>query len=146
MKRTLITLVAAAAIALTASASADASHGAPTLVLRHTSIGTLLTDSRGFTLYEFTRDMRDRDTCVRISGCAAVWPPLTTAGSPVAGVGLKPSLLGTIAVDGRRQVTYAGHPLYTYVGDGAPGQTDYVGVAQFGGSWPALSAAGTPVR
>ena len=60
--------------------------------------------------------------------------------------GLKPSLLGTIALGGgRRQVTYAGHPLYTYAFDSGPAETGYVGATQFGGTWRALSATGRPL-
>jgi hypothetical protein len=61
---------------------------------------------------------------------------------------VKASLLGSIALPHRtaRQVTYAGHPLYTYSGDSGPAQTDYVGVSMFGGAWPALTASGKTRR
>ncbi len=107
----------------------------------------MIVNGRGRTAYEFTRDRRNRDACAIISGCLSVWPPLTVKGSPVAGPGLKRSLLGTIRLAGGvRQVTYAGHPLYTYAFDTGPGQTGYVGAPEFGGVWYAISAAGKTVR
>jgi predicted lipoprotein with Yx(FWY)xxD motif len=76
-----------------------------------------------------------------------VWPAVTTSGRPIAGPGVKPGLLGTITLtSGKKQVTYAGHPLYTYIADAGPGSTFYVNVAQFGGNWPALNAAGKEVK
>jgi len=101
----------------------------------------------GFTLYMFTRDGRNKDNCIKIPGCTAIWTPLTVMGKPTAGPGLKARLLGTIAIGhGPRQVTYAGHPLYTYVADSGPGQTSYIDVSQFGGRWPAVNAAGNEVK
>ncbi len=68
-------------------------------------------------------------------------------GKAVGGPGIKSSLLGTTTLKhGVKQVTYAGHPLYTYTGDSGPGQTSYVNVKQFGGRWPALNAAGNEVK
>lgn len=114
--------------------------------LRHTRLGTILVNSRGFTLYDFTRDSRNRDRCAGIGGCRSVWPLLTTNGSTIAGTGVSRRLLGSIRVGHSRQVTYAGHPLYTYSGDAGPGSTEYVGFTQFGGAWDALSATGKIVR
>ena len=147
MRRILIVLAATVVAALGTAGAASASGSAAKLQLRKTSVGTILVDSRGATLYAFTKDGRNVDTCVRIGGCAGLWPLLTTAGKPVAGTGVRASLIGTIAVRaGARQVTYAGHPLYSYSGDSGPGQVSYVGVAQFGGSWPAVNAAGGEVK
>jgi predicted lipoprotein with Yx(FWY)xxD motif len=82
-----------------------------------------------------------------VSGCVASWPPLTVSGKPTAGAGVSKSLLGTIKLaDGHEQVTYAGHPLYRYTGDGSPGTTSYIGVTSFGGTWLAVNAAGKPVH
>jgi predicted lipoprotein with Yx(FWY)xxD motif len=95
----------------------------------------------------FTRDRRNHDACVRISGCTGTWPVFKTSGRPRAGKGVRGSLLGTITLaHGVKQVTYAGHPLYGYVGDSAPAQTDYVGTPEFGGTWYAISAAGKTIR
>jgi predicted lipoprotein with Yx(FWY)xxD motif len=135
-----------AAAASQAAGTAHAARGARVQV-RHTSLGNVLANGGGFTLYTFTRDGRGHDRCVTVTGCTGVWPVLKTSGSPIAGNGVRRSLLGTIKLPGgTRQVTYAGHPLYTYVGDSGPGQTGYVGVHQFGGAWYAINAAGRVVR
>jgi predicted lipoprotein with Yx(FWY)xxD motif len=114
--------------------------------LRRSSLGKILTNGRGFTVYMFSRDARNKDRCVTTSGCKQVWPFASTHGKPTAAGGVKASLLGTIKLPGGvQQVTYAGHPLYMYSGDSGPAQTDYVGARQFGGVWHAVSAAGKPV-
>jgi predicted lipoprotein with Yx(FWY)xxD motif len=114
--------------------------------LRHTSLGEILSTSSGFTVYEFTRDRSDKNSCVSVSGCSRAWPALQTSGTPTAGAGVKASLLSTTKLPGgARQLTYAGHPLYLYSGDGGPGETGYVGVHAFGGAWDALNAAGHAV-
>lgn len=115
--------------------------------VRHTRLGSVLVDARGFTLYAFGRDGARTDRCVHISGCAGVWPVLRTRSRPVAGSGVRRPLLGSIALPGGgRQITYAGHPLYGYAGDTGPGQTSYVGVSQFGGVWYAVTPAGRLLR
>jgi predicted lipoprotein with Yx(FWY)xxD motif len=155
MKRTCILLATVLAGAAAASAVSSAQGGVSTahtarvakVQLRRTSLGRILVNASGFTLYRFTRDGRNRDRCVKVSGCASVWPALTTSGRPAAGSGVRASLLSTITLPGgAKQVTYAGHPLYTYSGDSGPGQTFYVGAAQFGGTWYALNAAGGAVK
>ncbi len=120
MKRIYMLLALALPGAMSASAVAGAQGGVPiagaaraaSVQLRNSSLGKILVDSSGFTLYEFSKDSRNKDTCVKVSGCSAVWPALTTHGSPTAGAGVKASLLSTIKLPGgARQVTYAGHPL-----------------------------------
>jgi predicted lipoprotein with Yx(FWY)xxD motif len=129
-----------------ASTPAHASR-ATEVVLRHTHLGAVLADASGFTLYEFTRDRGDSDSCAKVSGCLHVWPALQSSGKPKAGSGMRASLLSTIKLSGgASQVTYAGHPLYLYSGDSAPGDTSYVGVSEFGGSWYAIDAAGGAVK
>jgi predicted lipoprotein with Yx(FWY)xxD motif len=144
-------LAIAASVAAVASAhstkdpSAHASR-ATEVLLRHTSVGSILTTSSGFTLYDFTHDHGAENSCVEIHGCAQAWPALETSGQPTAGPGLKASLLSTIRIaGGAKQVTYAGHPLYTFTDD-TRGATDYVGVDAFGGDWDALSASGHNVK
>jgi predicted lipoprotein with Yx(FWY)xxD motif len=120
---------------------------AAVVTVRHTRLGQILSTSSGFTLYEFTRDRANRNSCVSISGCSETWPPLQTSGRPSAGAGVKASLLSTIRLStGVTQVTYGGHPLYMYSGDSGPGDTSYVGARAFGGTWYALNAAGQAVR
>jgi len=147
MKRIVLLAIAISAAALSVAGVAGASTAGTKISLRKTSIGTILVNSRGFTIYAFSKDGRDKDACVKVSGCIAVWPAVTTSGNPVAGSGVKASLLGTISYKGSlKQVTYAGHPLYTYAGDSSPGETEYVGEMQSGGTWPALSASGSWVH
>jgi predicted lipoprotein with Yx(FWY)xxD motif len=152
MKRTYVFLVAAAAAtaasaATIASAQSNrpAAHSsrAATVQLRHTSLGSILVSGSGRTLYEFTRDHGNKNSCAAIGGCSAVWPSLKASGHPTAGSGVKASLLSTTSGN---QVTYAGHPLYTYSGDNGPGKTSYVGARSFGGMWYAINASGGTVK
>jgi predicted lipoprotein with Yx(FWY)xxD motif len=146
MRRIALLIAAGAAIALPVTAVAGAASAGTKIDLRSTHDGKILVNGGGFTLYAFTKDAAKRDNCMKVSGCIAVWSPLTTTGSPVAGPGVKASLLGTIPYKGSlKQVTYAGHPLYTYKGDDGPGATEYIGASQSGGRWPALSASGQEV-
>jgi predicted lipoprotein with Yx(FWY)xxD motif len=137
-------LIPAVSGARGAPATRAATAGARVQV-RHTRLGELLVNGRGFTLYTFSRDGRGHDQCVRISGCRSVWLLDTTHGRPVAGPGVGHSLLGTIRAGAATQATYAGHPLYTFVGDASPGQTSYVGVSQFSGKWSGIRPSGRQV-
>ncbi|HTU79535.1 MAG TPA: hypothetical protein VMF09_12325 [Solirubrobacteraceae bacterium] len=154
MKRICILLVGVFVSGAGGAALASARGGAPRarasaatkLELRHTKLGSILTTSAGLTLYLFTHDHGGEDSCVKIHDCATFWPPLRTSGTPVAGPGVKASLLGTVEIPGgARQVTYAGHALYGYSGE-TPGETGYVGVSAFGGAWEALNASGHAVK
>lgn len=138
---------AALLVSLSGAASARslamAAGGKPaTVKLGATSDGKILEARNGFTLYAFTADKRNKDNCVTRSGCSGVWPLFTTHGKPKAQGGVKRSMLGTIKVNGKSQVTYGGHPLYEYSADTSPGSTDYVGASQFGGTWKAVRASG----
>jgi predicted lipoprotein with Yx(FWY)xxD motif len=141
--------------AVSASAVASAADGVPAarasrvakVQLRHTSLGKILVDASGFTLYRFTRDTHNTNTCVKVSQCPSAWPALSTSANPVAGSGVKASLLSTIKLPGgARQVTYAGHPLYRYALASERAETFYVGAMQFGGTWYAVNAAGNTVK
>jgi len=154
MKHKRAYILLGAVLASAASGSAMASAGVPRartaaaakVELRHTRLGSILTSVSGLTLYEFTRDRGSEDSCVKIKECAKFWPPLRTSGKPLAGPGVKASLLSTTALPGgSRQVTYDGHALYTYTGDSS-GSTGYVGANAFGGFWYALSASGHAVK
>lgn len=154
MKRTLILLAGALASAAGAAAIASAhatvtkahASAAAKVEVRRSRLGSILTTSSGLTLYLFSRDRSGEDSCVKVHECARFWPPLRSSGTPLAGAGVKRSLLSTIKVPGgARQVTYAGHALYTYTED-TPGSTGYVGVSAFGGGWYALNASGHEVR
>lgn len=155
MKRIQILSAALLATAATVSAVAAADAGLPSVSasrvakvqLRHTSLGNVLVDASGFTLYRFTKDGRNQDTCAKISQCPGTWPALTTSGKPLAGHGIRASLLSTIRLpSGAKQVTYAGHALYHYFNAEERGETAYVGAMQFGGTWYAVNAAGNTVK
>ena len=122
-----------------APASAPASSGLTT-ALKTAKIGgvTVLTNAGGFTLYWFAPDTAARSTCY--GTCAGYWPPVT--GTPSAGPGIT-GTLGTIKrSDGATQVIYNGHPLYTYVGDRAPGQAFGNGLNLNGGLWHEAAVSG----
>jgi predicted lipoprotein with Yx(FWY)xxD motif len=135
---------------LSASAIAGAQAGLPTahagraatVQLHKTRLGKLLVNASGFTLYAFSRDPRDKNTCVKVSGCSKVWPALGSS-KPTAGPGVKASLLSTITLPGgTKQVTYAGRPLYLYSESTERAETSYIGVFHFGGRWLGVNAAG----
>ena len=107
-------------------------------------LGKVLVNSTGQTVYLFQKDARDESTCS--GACAAAWPPVLATGKPVVGRGAMSSLLGTIArSSGKPQVTYAGHPLYLFDGDGAQGDVKGQGVNAFGARWYTVSSSGTAV-
>lgn len=110
-----------------------------------TSLGRILVDSSGRTLYLFGKDAKGKSAC---SGkCASFWPPLIASGTPRAAGGAKASLLGTSKrADGRRQVTYNHHPLYRFAQDAKKGQTHGEGLVAFGGHWYVVSPAGAAIK
>jgi predicted lipoprotein with Yx(FWY)xxD motif len=143
MKTFLILAAATMALAF-ASSTAASSQAAPTLIVRSSSFGKVLFDGRGFVLYAFTKD-RGRSACS--GACAKAWPPYVVRGGVRAGVGVKQSVLGVVRrANGARQVTYAGRPLYYYVGDRRPGQILCQNVSEFGGLWLVVRASGKLVR
>ena len=102
-------------------------------VLKARSIGgvNLLTDAKGLTLYWFAPDTSTKSVCY--GSCAAYWPPVT--GTPSAGAGVTGTLGVITRTDGTKQATYDGHPLYTYVGDSAPGTASGNNLNLNGGLW-----------
>jgi predicted lipoprotein with Yx(FWY)xxD motif len=105
-------------------------------------LGTILVNSKGFTLYMFVPDKQQKVTCK--GNCAVVWPPLKVkkGQKPTAGGAAKKGLLG---VDGT-VVTYNRWPLYTYVTDTKPGQAKGQAIKQSGGLWYVLSASGKVIK
>ena len=100
----------------------------------------MLTSAHGFTLYWFAPDTPARSACY--GTCAGYWPPVIVTGTPSAGPGVT-GRLGTIKrSDGTAQVTYNGHPLYTYVGDTAPGQAFGNNLNLNGGLWHEVTVSG----
>jgi len=129
----------------TTGANADPPATATTLVLANSSLGPILADSSGRSLYLFEADTSSTSTCTSAQ-CVAEWPPFTAAGAPQVAAGLAVDQLGTTTrSDSRRQVTYGGHPLYYFAGDSQPGSTAGQGLTDNGGEWYVVHADGTPV-
>jgi predicted lipoprotein with Yx(FWY)xxD motif len=126
--------------------SSSAAGGEMTLTGAEVSgLGTVLVDSEGLTVYEFAKDKGTTSSCY--GACEEGWPPVTAEGKPTAGEGAMASQLGTTKrKDGTMQVTYAGHPLYTFVEDKQPGEATGNGSTAFGGAWLALDEAGEGVE
>jgi predicted lipoprotein with Yx(FWY)xxD motif len=129
------------------SGAAVSARRAAIVRLEQSGLGEILVDGSGHTLYLFTRDKHDTDSCAKVAGCLETWPALTTTRRPVAGANVRSSLLGTIKLHGGvRQVTYAGHPLYTYALDFVGRSTFNIGADEYGGAWYAVNAAGEAVN
>ncbi len=122
----------------------SAAGTAATVDLHNSSLGSILVDAQGKTLYLFEADKNGKSAC---SGpCATAWPPLLSNGAPQAAMGASASLIGTTARgDGGSQVTYAGHPLYYFVGDKAAGDVTGEGIDQFGAKWYVVGKDGKKI-
>jgi predicted lipoprotein with Yx(FWY)xxD motif len=143
MRALTITLLLSALATFAPNSGATSTRN--TIVVGTSAYGPVLFDGRGFALYVFTRDRTSRSTCR--GACARAWPPYVVSGAVRAGAGAKRSLLGTLRrADGSRQATYAGRPLYYYVGDRKAGQILCQNVSEFGGLWLVVRASGVPVR
>ena len=141
-------LTAVVSLAIGVSAAMAATHSSTrtaTVKVGNSSLGRILVDGRGRSLYLFEKDRRGHSACS--GACATYWPPLLTKTNPIARGGAKQSLLGVIRrSDGTKQVTYAGHPLYRFVQDTKPGQTRGEGSQDFGAGWDVLSPAGKKIE
>src|ERR1700730_24881 len=130
---------AARASSPASSASSPPAQGGNTLTAKTIGSQQVLTNSKGLTVYWFVPDTSTTSKCT--GSCATFWPPVTgpaTAGSGVTGT------LGTITrPDGTKQATYAGHPLYTFSGDTAPGQNKGNGLNASGGLWYEMTVSGS---
>jgi predicted lipoprotein with Yx(FWY)xxD motif len=105
------------------------------------NLGKILADADGRTLYLFQADTGTKSACT--GACAAAWPPLRAGRKRVAGQGASAAKIGTTPrSDGGPQITYNGHPLYTYTADQKPGDTNGQGLNAFGGLWYAVDPAG----
>jgi predicted lipoprotein with Yx(FWY)xxD motif len=119
----------------------SAAAPAPTVRDATTRLGKALVDSRGRTLYLFTKDSGTTSACS--GACATAWPPLRASGKPtVSGAAKASQVATTTSSDGEPQVTFDGHPLYRFVKDTKPGDTNGEGLTAFGGSWFAISPTG----
>ena len=139
-------VVVTAAVVLIPMSLAGVSKGnSATVAVRSSTLGRILVDRRGHTLYLLGKDKRGMSSCS--GACALDWPPLIMSGRPRAGVGAKASLLGrTRRKDGRWQVTYNHHPLYTFFEDTKTDSTNGEGLNFFGGEWEAVSSVGAKVE
>jgi predicted lipoprotein with Yx(FWY)xxD motif len=139
-------VAAAAAVTHQSSGSSAASNAtAGRVTLHKTKLGKVLATKSGRTLYLFMKDKNRHSNCY--GQCAGYWPPLMQKGKLSAGAGVKAGLLGTTKrKNGRRQVTYKGHPLYLFSLDHSAGQISGQGKNFFGGKWFVLNAAGSAVK
>jgi predicted lipoprotein with Yx(FWY)xxD motif len=141
------TAAALALFALLAGRAAGTAAPAtgPVVSTATANLGHVLVTRSGQTLYLFEKDKNGESACA--GRCAQFWPPLIASGKPIAAADVKASLLGTTRrADGRLQVTYNHHPLYTFVKDTKKGQTNGEGIDAFGGEWYVASPAGTAVE
>ena len=123
------------------SVSSAAAVAASSSALKTAKIGsaTVLTNAKGFTLYSFAPDTATKSNCN--GSCAHFWPPVK--GPAAAGSGVTGTLATIKRADGSVQATWNGHPLYTYVGDTAPGTAKGNGLNLSGGVWHEIVLSGT---
>jgi len=148
--------LAAAALALAAAGCASSSGGSAGPVpvpaatgdlvsAQPTSLGTILVDGTGRTVYDFANDTNGVSTC-EDAACTANWPFVPAPSAlPASLPGVAGALGSTSRQDGTRQLTVAGHPVYTFAGDSLPGQTNGQGQTLNGGVWTVVSPAGAPI-
>ena len=144
--------LATAGLAVTAACSSSSGTGGSGPVppatgdavsAQPTSLGTILVDGRGRTVYVFANDKTNASTCT--DACAAVWPAVPAPATPPTSLpGVTGALGMTTRSDGGHQLTVAGHPVYTFSRDSAPGQTNGQGVNLNGGVWTVVSPSGAP--
>ena len=152
-KRPPASVVIAGLIALTACSGGSSSSGTAGSCADSTSAssagdavstwcsayGAILVNGKGYTLYASSADTAKKSACA--SACATIWSPLTVSGVPKLAPGLKKSLVGDITrANGSHQLTYDGHPLYTYRADTGPHLVNGQRLKGFGGTWYIVSA------
>jgi predicted lipoprotein with Yx(FWY)xxD motif len=116
-----------------------------TLTLQRSPVGPMLATGRGDTLYDFVPDTPTHSACLD-DGCVLQWPPLLKTGPVQVGKGVDSSLVGTLRrPDGSTQLSYGGHPLYTYNMDITPGMVTGQAIDQDGGLWYVINAKGQQV-
>jgi predicted lipoprotein with Yx(FWY)xxD motif len=128
-----------AAACSSSSSGTGAGSGTPPALKTSTVNGvSVVTNAQGFTLYSFAPDTATASKCT--GACAQIWPPVT--GPAAAGQGVTGTLGAITRSDGSKQVTYNGHPLYTYTADTAAGQAKGNGLNVDGGVWHEVTASG----
>lgn len=148
-KRALASVLIAGLIAVTACSGGSSSSGTAgscagpsagdAVSAWCSAAGAILVNGKGYTLYASSADTAKKSACA--SSCATIWPPLVVRGVPKLGPGVKKSLVGDIIrANGSHQLTYGGHPLYTYRADTGPHLVNGQGLKSFGGTWYIVSA------
>jgi predicted lipoprotein with Yx(FWY)xxD motif len=116
------------------------------LIVLHTPAGPVLATGSGYAIYAFGPDSPTHSTCLN-AGCVYQWPPLITKGSVLVGPGVNRSLVQTLTRPGGAvQLSYGGHPLYTYILDVEPGVVTGQAIDQDGGPWYVVSPGGDEIR
>ena len=138
--KTFATLLAIATAALGAGTALAGSKA--TVGTASTSLGTVLVTSDGHTLYMLSGATTSKPLCTT-SACTSNWPPLWSAAKPTVSGSAKSSLVNWFKRGGRWQVTYDGHPLYTFVGDTKAGQVTGEGIKDGSSTWTAVSPSGS---
>jgi predicted lipoprotein with Yx(FWY)xxD motif len=154
-KRTMTLLVSAAVLPLAVpalaacgassatatTAPADAPSKAATVNAANRSLGRILVNPTGLTLYLFKADVGKTSRCA--GACAAAWPPMLVNGKPTVGRSVSASFVGTTKrPDGATQVAYDGHPLYRFAEDQQPGDLKGQDVTALGAAWLVVSPSG----
>jgi predicted lipoprotein with Yx(FWY)xxD motif len=122
-----------------AGGTAGGGTGTHVLSVSETSLGKVLVDSRGMTLYTLSADGQDSSTCA--TDCLQLWPAV----APAKAGKLSVTTGKTATPDGTPIATVAGHPVYTFSQDQQPGDVNGEGITEFGGTWHAVSPTGEPV-
>jgi predicted lipoprotein with Yx(FWY)xxD motif len=153
--RTLVGAAACIVCALAATAcdnsnattlsSPPTTNPALTLTVQHSPEGPIIATGGGNTLYDFAPDTPTHSACLN-DGCVFQWPPLIASGPVRLGQGIDPKLVGTLRrPDGSTQISYGGHPLYTYNLDVTPGMVTGQSIDQDGGLWYVIDPAGKQI-
>ncbi len=140
-----LALSACGGAGVTTLSSTPTTDATLTLVLEHSPVGPIVATGHGATLYDFLPDTPARSACVN-DGCVFQWPPLIQSGPIRLGKGLDAKLVRTLRrPDGSRQISYGGHPLYTYNLDVSPGEVMGQAIDQDGGPWFVVDAHGRQI-
>ncbi|MDA8356227.1 MAG: hypothetical protein M0Z95_08040 [Actinomycetota bacterium] len=132
-------------IQVTSTPTTTSVPGGPTLTVESSPVGPILATGDGHTLYDFSIDTPTKSRCTS-SACVYLWPPLVATGKPRVAKGVNAALVGTIQrPTGATQVTYAGHPLYTWSSDTKAGMVTGQALLNEGGYWYVMSPSGAQV-
>jgi predicted lipoprotein with Yx(FWY)xxD motif len=124
--------------------AAGATKATAALQVHHTSLGNVLVNGQGMTVYMLTADKPGHSSCS--TQCLGYWSPVPPVAKPGTLHGISAKVASTASMAGKPMATAGGWPLYTYVGDHGPGDTTGEGIRTFGGVWYAVSPSGQPVK